>query len=230
VSELEQRLRDLGEHLDVPAGDGLAAGVAARLETRSAPSRTRWRVAAAVLVVGGVAVTPAVADWLGTDEVAVVQGPPPTTEPTAPPLDLGRRVTLDEAEAAAGFRPVVPAVLGEPDEVWLDDRPATPLVWLRWEGEALMTQVVGHLTDQPVLQKYTEGATVEALRIGSRPAFWIDGAHQVAIEVHDGAIVPLRLRTADSTLLVDMRTFTVRIETSAGRDAAIRIATSLPGT
>ena len=230
MTDLERRLQELGDHLDVPPGDGLAAAVAGRLEPRTRPSRARWFLAAAALVAGGAAVTPAVAGWLGTDEVAIVQGPPPTTEPATPPLDLGRRVTLGEAEAATGFRPVLPAVLGEPDEVWLDERPATPLVWLRWEGEALLTQLVGHLTDQPLLQKFTDGATVEALRIGTRPAFWVEGVHQVAVEDHDGALVPLRLRTADSTLLVDMVTFTVRIETTGGRAAAVRIAESLPGT
>lgn len=230
MKNLELHLRDLGDHLDVPAGDGVTAAVVARIETPRRPSRVRW-LAAAVLVAGGVAAAPAVADWLGTDEVEIVQGPAPTV-PDASPLDLGRRVTLTEAATVAGFEPVLPTVLGEPDEVWVDDRPATPLVWLRWKGEdeVLMTQLVGHLTEQPLLQKYTEGATVEPLRIGRRPAFWIDGAHQVAIEDHDGAVVSLELRTADSTLLVDMVTFTVRIETGEGRDAAIRIAESLPGT
>lgn len=230
MTDLERRLRDLGDHLDVPSGDGLAAAVAGRLQPRRRPSRTHWLLAAAALLAGGAAVTPAVADWLGTDEVAIVQGPPPSTAPAAPPLDLGRRVTLDEAAATTGFRPVLPSALGQPDEVWLDDRPATPLVWLRWQGEALLTQLVGHLTDQPLLQKYTGGATVEALRVGSRPAYWIEGAHQVAVEDHDGDLVTLRLRTADSTLLVDMVTFTVRIETTGGRAAAMRIAESLPGT
>lgn len=234
MSELDRRLADLGDHLDVPAGDGLAAAVTARIGEPRPHRARRWLVAAAVVVAGGAAVTPAVADWLGTDEVAIEQGPPTsmrtsTTAPDAPP-ELGRRVTLEEAEAVAGFRPIMPSVLGEPDEVWVDERTTTPLVWLRWDDDVLMTQVVGHLTDAPVLRKYGTGFTVESTRVGRRPAYWIEGVHVVAIEDHDGRALELPLHTADSTLLIEMATFTIRLETPNGRDEAMRIARSLPGT
>jgi hypothetical protein len=230
VNDLERRLVDLGAHLDAPAGDGLVAAVSSRLAPARRVGRPRRRLVlglAALLAASALAV-PAIADRLDVGEVAVRQAPPPTTSTTA--LDLGRRVTLPEAARVAGFAPLRPAGLGEPDEVWVDTRTPEPLVWMRWRDGPLLTQVAAHFPEEPMLTKYLAGATVERVLIGSRPALWIEGAHALALHGVGGDDVVLALRPAASTLLVEIGDVTVRIELPQGRAAAVRLAESLPGT
>jgi hypothetical protein len=230
--DLEHRLVDLGRHLAVPAGDDLAQAVTARLVAPPGEVRRRWRrwwrwLAGVVFVGAGVAAAPAVADWLGVDGVVVHQESAPTS-PTVP-LDRGQPVALEDVPDRAGFTPLVPEALGAPDEVHVDDRPAVPVVWLRWDDGPLLTELAGAAPDEPVIEKYAPGVTIEEVRVGRRRGLWVAGPHEVVLEAGEPSAVPGR-RTAGGTLLLEVGPVTVRIETTEGRDEAIRIASSLPGT
>jgi hypothetical protein len=231
MTDLEHRLADLGRHLDVPAGDDLARAVTARLVAPAAdprPRRRRWRWFVGVVLVGtGAAAAPAVADWLGVDGVAVHQEPAPTSPSV--PLERGRPADLEDVPDVAGFTPLLPGALGAPDEVHVDDRPAVPLVWLRWDDGPLITQLAGAPPGVPVIDKYAPGVTIEEVWVGRRRALWVDGPHEVVLELGEGSVSPAR-RTAGGTLLLEVGPITIRIETTEGRDEAIRIASSLPGT
>ena len=106
----------------------------ARLAERAAP-RPRHRrrrllaalAAALVLLPAAAAVAlpdarDDVLEWLGLRNVTVrrVPAPPPSTRPELE-ADLGRTVSLAQAERDAGFRPALPAALGEPDRVRVVD-------------------------------------------------------------------------------------------------------------
>jgi hypothetical protein len=232
MTDLERRLTDLGRHLDVPVGEGLVRAVAARVaslpETSRWSGRRWWRWLAAVVFAGaGVVAAPAVADWLGVGGVAVRREPRPMTP--AVPVDHGRPVDLADLPALAGFTPILPQGLGPPDEVWLDDRPAAPVVWLRWDGGLLLTQLEGALASEPVIEKFAAEVLVEEVQVGEHRALWVAGPHEVALVLGD---MPARAErySAEGTLLLEVGSVTVRIETDDGRDEAIRIARSLPGT
>jgi hypothetical protein len=232
MTDLERRLTDLGRHLDVPAGEGLVRAVTARAASLPATSRRGgrrwWRWLAGVVFVGaGVAASPAVADWLGVDGVAVRREPAPTAPSV--PLDRGRPVDLADAAGLAGFTPILPAGLGQPDEVWVDDRPVAPVVWLQWDGGPLLTQLEGALAKEPVIEKFAAEVLVERVEVGPHRALWVAGPHEVALVLGEMPAASERY-SAEGTLLVEVGSVTVRIETAEGRDEAIRIARSLPGT
>jgi hypothetical protein len=232
MTDLERRLTDLGRHLDVPAGDDLGEAVIARLAaspTEAGRGWRRWRrwLAGVVLVGAGVAAAPAVADWLGVDGVVVHQEAAPTS-PTVP-LDRGRPVALDDVPDRAGFTPLLPAALGAPDEVHVDDGAAVPVVWLRWDDGPLITQLAGAPPEVPVIEKYAPGVAIEEVRVGRLRALWVDGPHEVVLETGEPSGTTARW-TAGGTLLLEVGPITVRIETTEGRDEAIRVARSLPGT
>lgn len=242
MSDLEARLSELGDHLDVPAGDGLAIAVVSRITPTGRPTRLRrwwrWLAGGAVVIAAGAGLSPAVADLLGVGGVSVRMDSVPTPStlspsappPTLPPLDLGRPVALDEVTALAGFAPLLPTVLGTPDEVSIDERGKVPIVWLRWKGGPLLTELAGGMPDMPVIQKFAGGADIRWVRAGSRPALWIQAAHEIVVSEIDGEMVVQRLRTADSTLLLEIDGVTIRVETTRGLDEALRIAESLRGT
>ncbi|MCU1484422.1 MAG: hypothetical protein JWN67_1168 [Actinomycetia bacterium] len=222
MTDLETRLADLADHLDVPEGAGLAAAVGARLRTERPRRRWPWLVALAVAVGVGVPAVPAVAHWLGIGAVAVHEG----SAPGGPPLDLGRRVTLAEAERGAGFRPLLPARLGRPDEIWLDDRGPAPIVWLRWIDGPLLTELRGEAPNEPLLHKFAGRGRVEPVDVAGRPGLWVTGVHEVVVMVGDVPVVQ-RVRLAGSTLVVQVGDVTVRVEGVRDRADAIRLAASL---
>ena len=232
MSDLERRLTDLGDHLDVPMGQGLAAAVTARLADQRVESDRRWRrwwrwVAGAVLVGVGAGVAPALADWLGIGGVAVHQAPAPST-PTVR-YDLGRPVDLADVRHLAGFDPIVPAALGEPSDVWVDDRRSTPVIWLHWEEGPLITELKGGLADGPVLHKYAPGVTINEVQIDRIRGLWVGGPHEVVLDSGEMS-APAAQYAAEGTLIMEVGPITIRIETDQGRDEAVRIARSVPGT
>jgi len=242
MSDLEARLSELGDHLDVPVGEGLAIAVVARIVPGDRPTRLRrwwrWLAGGAVVIAVGAGLSPAVGDLLGVGGVSVRMDSVPTSSTlapsapplTMPPLDLGRRIALDDVGELAGFAPLLPTVLGSPAEVSIDERGKVPIVWLRWKEGPLLTELAGGMPDMPVIQKFAGGAAIRWVRAGSRPALWIEGVHEIVVSEIDGEMVVQRLRTADSTLLLEIDGVTIRIETTRGLDEALRIAESLRGT
>jgi len=198
-------LNELGERLDVPPSDPVAAAIA-RIRTTRTPSerdRTPWRpgprarrvllAAAAALLVGLAAtlLTPAsrhaVARWLGIGSVTVTY----TDEVPAAvgrAYDLGAPVTparAAERANAAGWRLSAPAAAGDPARAFVG-RPAAA-VNLTWAPSAerpeiadsgiglLLTAMPGTTDAGGMSKQATGGTTIQLVRVGDHAAYWIEG-------------------------------------------------------
>lgn len=174
--------------------------------------------------------------------------PPPTVAPSATPagapgsrLGLGRPVTLDEAAAQAGRELLVPTdpALGPPDAVYVDPAKANQvsMVWaarpdlpaMHEPGIGVVFMTFAGTTDGGLFEKIVhEGTTVERLRVGDHPGYWLEGApHFFFYRTADGRIVDDARRWVGDALIWSDGTTTYRLESSLGRDAALRIAASL---
>jgi len=139
VSELEQRLTQLGRELDWPETPDLAGAIGRRLATEPAvpespPARRRRPIvfrrslaiallALLVLAGGVVAAVPSVRDavleFFGLQGATVERREElPRIEPGQ--LRLGEPTTLDAARDDLDFEPLIPEAAGEPDGVFVD--------------------------------------------------------------------------------------------------------------
>ncbi|MGH2723602.1 MAG: hypothetical protein ACRDI0_04915 [Actinomycetota bacterium] len=257
MSELrvEAALSDLGRHLRYPTTPDLAGAVRARLERGPAavvPTRRARRlvlVAAAVtaLLVGGLAaLSPAVrAALLRVFTLPGVRiefgdvAPPAEHRPLGHGLDLGRRVTLEEAAASATFPIRVPEALGPPQEVYVDVTagPArVSLVWGQGPGlpratstgtGALLSEFRATSEDQLIKKLVETGIPVEVVEVDGNPGYWVEGPHGLIVLDERGRPVEDSARLAGNTLLWSADGVTYRLETALDAGAALRIAGSL---
>jgi hypothetical protein len=262
--ELERALTDLGAHLEHPPTPPLAEAVVATITaTGAAPARPRrrawlprsgWRriaVAALALVVLAVVVvvaTPgareAVARRLGLPGVAIHLGGETPSVPTLPAgpganLDLGRRVTLEQARAGVAFRLLVPSAPGfeRPDAVYLSDGVPggrVDLVWRPRPGLPVspFTNAGLLLTEfraDPLLEKIVKGATdVTPVVVGGATGYWFTGSpHSFVYTDNAGRIREETARLAGSTLLWTNGPLTLRLEGQLSQREAVRIAESV---
>ena len=204
MTRLEDRLRALGDVLDIDRPD-LADAVLARLdETDDDPSGeatgrvARWvRVAAvaATAMAVSVAIVPssrsAVADWLGFDGADVERRPDLEVPVTPDPLDRapGTLVTVDGTEV-------------------------------------LVSEFIGSLDTPAVSKTVGDGSAVVEVEVGGAPALWIEGdPHEVAFLDADGEVVVERF--AGNTLLWQDGRVIRRVEGFDDVDAAIDLAESV---
>lgn len=139
MSELEQRLTQLGRELDWPETPDLAGAVGRRLATEPAapesrPARRRRPIvfrrslaiallALLVLAGGVVAAVPSVRDavleFFGL-QGATVERREELPRVTPGQLRLGERTTLDAARDDLDFEPLIPEAAGDPDGVFVE--------------------------------------------------------------------------------------------------------------
>ncbi|MGH2697709.1 MAG: hypothetical protein ACRDJL_00740 [Actinomycetota bacterium] len=251
MNELERSLFALGERVEWPEGADLTRPVRTAIEARpprrSAPGRALAFAAAVVVLAAFVSllVSPgtrtAVADFLGLGGVRIdTQGPVPTP---AEELDLGRRLSLAEANESVEFEVRVPTALGEPDQVFLDTGVPGGQVALAYEatGElpaapgtnlgALLTQFPDAEVAETALKKVTgsdPGTAFEPVIVDNRRGFWISGEpHLIAYLESDGGIREDTVRLAGNVLLWEAEGVTYRLESTLARNDALAIAESL---
>ena len=181
--------------------------------------------------------------------------PPPTLAPAteAPgspgPGPLGRALRLGETvdpsdperlDARAGFHVSLPddLDLGPPDAAWIDDLKGgqVTLLWATRDGlPATSERAVGMLlgqfwvtVDSGFFNKIIGGETVvEPVRVAGDQGYWLSGdPHIFFWEGPDGFVDDPRRWVGDVLLWSD-GSITYRLETSLGRDEAIRIAESM---
>ena len=237
MSALETRLAEL--EVEWPPTPDMAPRVRARAQAESPRRRFRpaWAVGLAILVsIGGVAAVPsarsAVLRWLGIEGVRIERVPrAPTPAPaTSPPaLDLGERTTLARDT-------LVPRALGRPDAVYaagdrvtLLYRPRRGLPESEQSGVgALLSQFPGRTNAQFVRKMAGPDTTVERVRIGGEPGYWLAGApHGVIYEDPTGAIRELPARLAGPTLVWRRGDLTLRLEADVPKARALAIARSV---
>jgi hypothetical protein len=261
MPELERMLSRLGEELAWPETPDLAANVTSRLEEPAGRAerpargpfgglagvrRTLALAAAALLLLAGTVfaaapgVRDAVLDFLGLQGATIERRQQLPTPPPERPLDLGTRMTLDEATERLGFTPLVPQALGEPDGVYVREglpggelslayraRPGLPRA-RRTRLGALVGEFRGDLTPEYLGKVVGPDTTVERLTVDGDRAIWIEGApHFLLYRDPDGVVVESSMRIAQNALLRERGALLVRLEGAFDRERALAIARSL---
>jgi hypothetical protein len=229
-----------------------------QLERAPAPARRRRRgralvLAFAILLLGSgtvLAASPDARDTVSRWFSESIPGVVVQRVPTLPrvlenrPLQLPpQRADLAAAARAAGFRPLVPTVLGEPDRVYADANGGDSVVVLLYRPAgrelprsqetgvgALVTELRGSVESGPMLGKMASPPTVvQKLQVDGRPALWIGGEpHLLVFDRRNGRIQFEERRLAGNVLLVEEPGgILVRIEAQVGKDRAVEIARSL---
>jgi hypothetical protein len=241
MPELELALRDLGARLDWPDEPELAPGVLTGIRRPLARSRAPRRalaVAIAVLVVAIAAVF-AVPQTRGSilrffhlRGVTIERVPELPTVPVQGGLGtfLGEPVSLEEARSRAQFHVVVPAALGDADQVYYQASPPGGMVSFlygtRAEPSALVTEFQARL-DEVIFKKVAPDTKIEPVQINGQPGYWIEGAHYFTYLDRQGDMQTEQVRLAGNVLLWELGTRTFRLEADVPKAEALRIARSM---
>jgi hypothetical protein len=256
MPELERMLRAVGGELEYPPTPDLATAVASRLAPEPArrprllPAAGLRRalalalVALLVLASAVVAAVPSARDALlelfGLPGATVERRARLPDSPGLRPLELGRRVALDEAADSLGFTPLTPAALGPPGAAYV--RRSVPggelsLAYRPGPGlpEATTTRLGlligefrGDLAPEYAGKVAGEATRVERLEVEGRRALWIEGApHFFFYRPPDRAFAQHELRLAANVLLLERGPLLVRMEGAFDRGRALALARSL---
>jgi hypothetical protein len=172
---------------------------------------------------------------------AVSPGTSPSLSALEPSLAPGHPVTLDEARAAAGFPVEVPGdpAVGAPDSVYLDGSGADARVTLVYgarpgmplapdsSASALLTQFRGAVNKDTFVKIIEPGTTVEPVAVRGGTGYWIAGRPHVIFYRIGGDSAPEEIRLAGNVLIWEHDGLTFRLESTADRATAIRIAASM---
>ena len=220
---------------------------------RGGPAWRRVAVAALALIVlaaGVVVATPgareAVARRLGIPGVAIHLGGRTPATPTLPTgagagasLDLGRRVTVEQARGAVSFGLLVPSAAGfeRPDAVYVSQdvpggrvdllyrpRPGLPVSPFTNAG-LLITE----FRAEPMIEKIAKSTTaVEHVTVAGETGYWFAGSpHSFAYLDRQGAFREETSRLAGSTLVWTHGDLTLRLEGQLSKGEAMRIAATM---
>lgn len=212
MTDLETRLHELGDALDLGESDAVVAGLLERLDDAREPSGATGRrsmasvwlrvAAVALVIVAGTLAIPtsrdAIADWFGLDGVDIDQEPDLSVPPDAVPDDAsvvgsGSMIVVDGLEI----------VIGEID------------VGGDFDGEPFLTKTIG------------PDSGIERVEVNGNPGLWIDGDPHVVTYV-DGDGDDVTERFAGNTLLWHDDGVIHRVEGFPTRTAALAFATTHP--
>jgi hypothetical protein len=254
-TELEQRLSRLGAQLEWPVTPNVAPSVGQRIKARRPQwFASRWAMAAAVAVLALAALLlyppsrEAIAGWINLHTFirTVPRLATPTPLPPGPlgrRLGLGQQTTLPAARAAVTWQLLLPASLGQPDELYLQPHEDAPsggevtLVYAARQGlpaagetgvGVLITEARGSVNSDFFGKMIGPGTTIEPVTVGSSSGFWIAGTPHVFVFVdRSGEVRYETLRLATNTLLINRGGTVVRIEGNLTKAQALEIAGSL---
>jgi hypothetical protein len=213
------------------------------------PIRRSLLIAVALLLI---AATVAAAIGLGLPGIRILFGPAPTASvplPTRSPatglpigssLGIGVVVTLEEAATLVEFAPRLPTRegIGSADVAYVAPGGRLTLVWAARPGlpeivgapgiGLLVTEFRGTVDTGMFEKQVIEGATVEEVRVGGQPGYWIGNApHGLVYRDPTGTYVEESRRMVGDALIWRDGDLTMRLETSLGLDETIRIAESI---
>jgi hypothetical protein len=227
MTELELRLRTLGDEIAVPPAPDLAAAVHSRIQRRHLLRRTLLAIAVAAAALGvAFAVPPArsaLLKFFHLEGVTVVRVDTlPAQRARALGRSLGSPVPLAVAERRLGFRFLLPpgakparvrvhgGVLGTA----LLEHDGQPLLLSEFRGDvfALMKKVAG------------PSALVASVEVGGNPGIWVAGATHFLYLGRSGALSELPIAVHGNVLLWQRDGLTLRLQGQLGRADAIRIA------
>ncbi|MBG0562703.1 hypothetical protein I4J89_14700 [Actinoplanes sp. NEAU-A11] len=172
-----------------------------------------------------------VGDLLRVAGIEVRREHPRGSLPANPsPLPSTRTADLAEAERAAGFRVLVPELLGPPEEVLLADpdpggRPRVVTLVFRG-GTVRFDQFAGNLS--PLFRKTAPDAQWVELAGVPDGAIWMASPHPLTYADRTGTEYTATARLAGPTLIWDTsELITYRLEGFATLEEAVRVAQSV---
>jgi hypothetical protein len=254
LDNVEARLTALSAAIDWPATPNVGPVVTRRIATTPHWYERRWvMAAAAALVIAALllAYTPtrdAIADFLNLHTTITRTNVLPSPSPLAPGplgqrLGLGHRVTLATARASVKWPILLPAGLGEPDEVYVASPNLGPpqgevtLVYGSRSGipvagqtgvSLLITEVRGTVDEQFFGKMLGQGTTIENVAVNGHRGWWISGEPHIFFFLGtDGEMRQETMRLATNTLLLDVNGTIVRVEGNLTRQQALDLAASL---
>ena len=234
MSELELALTSLGRELDYPETPDLMTSVRRRLAEGRRP--LAWRrplvvaLAALLVVAAAVMAVPqarsTILDWLGVGSVTIRQVDElPRLERRGDDLELGTRISLDEARKRVQFAIRVPTLdeLDRPSVYYNGDLQAVSLLYgTEQEPKLLITEVFA----PGAIDKFvTSDTEVELVRERGWTGAWLEGGEHVLYLPTTDA----RLRLVGNTLVVHggADDVTVRIEADISKEQALKILRSM---
>lgn len=239
IHGLERGLADLAGAIEWPPTPDLRSAVRAGI-ARSRRRRLRLLVLAAVLgllVAGGAAVAASIElRGAAVQRVPSLPSPSPVQPgPVGTRLDLGDRYdSLAGAEAAAGFRALVPTSLGEPGAVYYRRSPGVlTLVYPPRPGlpatadpevGALVMEAKATVDADSFVKLAGPGTSVHPLGVNGGSGFWISGAPHGFVVYHGATAQPDQFRLAGNVLIWNQAGLVVRIESGLDERTAVAIA------
>jgi hypothetical protein len=242
--DLEQRLAELASEVEWPPTPDLGPRVRKRIERRFRPRLAILLVAAAIALAFGTQVVVAHYLQLRGATLQSVPGLPTPSASALPTGDAGQRYalgqryrTLTEAGRAAGFTPLVPTALGQPDEVYYRQDGVITLVYRPRPGlpaaadpqvGALVMEARGKVSQPSFGKLRGPGTGVEEVSVGGEAGFWISGAPHgfFFYETGNGGTAD-NLRLSGDALIWNRGGLVLRIESGLGKAGSIRLGQSL---
>jgi hypothetical protein len=180
-------------------------------------------------------------DPVGTPPPAVASPAPggASAPPAGSSIDLGEQVDPASLGDRVDFPILFPSdpAIGPPDAAYVSERDEVALVWapsddlpptIESDIGLLIMQFKGSVSPEPIGKIISSGTVVEPVPVGEGSGYWITGnPHVYFYFTPDGEQVEEGRRWVGDALIWQRGDQTYRIETSLGRDAAIRIAESL---
>ncbi len=256
--DLEARLGRLAEEVGWPDPPDLRAPVRRAILTGRPRAwyGSRWALAAVAVVAilaMLVAYTPtrtAIAGWLNLHTTITHTNTLSTPSPLpsgsiGERLGLGIPTTLAAARQEVAWPVLVPAALGQPDEVYLQNPPTGPtggevtLVYGPRPGIAvsgqtgagvLVTEARGQVDEQFFGKMIGGGTTVQPVTVEGHQGWWISGSpHDFFFMDANGNFRSETMRLATNTLILDVDGTIVRLEGNLTEQQALETAASLHG-
>jgi hypothetical protein len=238
---LDAALRDLAAEVAFPPTPDLRGAVAARLHERS---RRSWApvawpralvlgIAATVLITGVVVAAVLVIPGLRLTFTPSLPTASVPSNALATRLALGDPVALDAVDAR------VPAILGQPDEVYsarsgevitLVYASSDELPELAGTGIGLLVQQINGSLERERIEKLIVevSASVTELEIDGSPGYWIEGPpHLIRYRGPSGQERSEMTRLVGDTLVWQRGDVLYRIESGLGLETTLRIAESI---
>ena len=234
---LERQLYKAAQDFGYPATPDIAAGV--RYRGRSPRlghyvPRGAWAALAVLLILASALFVPrvwaAVVEFLqlGAVRIFLVE-PTPTPIPEASPeitptplaslLDLAGETTLEKAQAQVNFPIRLPAEIGLPDKIFLQDfnGPMVILVWV--EAEISL-----HYLGPGVLANKGQPRIIRNTTVHEQPALWTEGPYPLQLSNGD---IEFRRIIEGNVLIWTEGVITYRLESSQSLTVTQQLAESL---
>jgi hypothetical protein len=129
--------------------------------------------------------------------------------PSPAPMPGEHTVDLDTARRLSAFPILLPAGLGEPEQVIVIDGPPPRVVSLLYRGATVrLDEFDGDL----VFGKMLGGGDVQPTDVRGNPGFWVPGPHEVLYVDRNGSFRSDTARLAGKTLIWQVGGVSLRLE------------------